>query len=98
MDKERQPHFSMIRGFHLADWFTIGNAFCGMGAVLAVMAYLQGALPNGLYVAAGLVPLAFIFDALDGRIARWRQQNSALGRERATTSPPRHWPPMPAAR
>ena len=81
MDKERQPHFSMIRGFHLADWFTIANAFCGMGAVLAVMAYLQGELPNGLYIAAGLVPLAFIFDALDGRIARWRQQHSALGRE-----------------
>jgi len=81
MDKERQPHFSMIRGFHLADWFTIANAFCGMGAVLAVMAYLNGTLPNGLLLAAALVPVAFVFDVLDGRIARWRQQNSALGRE-----------------
>ena len=81
MDKERQPHFSMIRGFHLADWFTIANAFCGMGAVLAVMAYLKGELPNGLLVAAALVPAAFVFDVFDGRIARWRQQNSALGRE-----------------
>ena len=80
-DKERQPHFSMIRGFHLADWFTIANAFCGMGAVLAVMAYLKGELPNGLLVAAALVPAAFVFDVFDGRIARWRQQNSALGRE-----------------
>jgi CDP-diacylglycerol--serine O-phosphatidyltransferase len=78
---EKQPHFSMIRGFHLADWFTIANAFCGMGAVLAVMAYLQGSLPNGLLVAAALVPAAFIFDVFDGRIARWRQQHSALGRE-----------------
>ena len=81
MDKERQPHFSMIRGFHLADWFTIANAFCGMGAVLAVMAYLQGEMPQGLLVAAALVPVAFVFDVFDGRIARWRQQNSALGRE-----------------
>ena len=81
MDKERQPHFSMIRGFHLADWFTIANAFCGMGAVLAVMAYLQGELASGLYVAAALVPAAFVFDVLDGRIARWRQTQSALGRE-----------------
>ena len=80
-DKERQPHFSMIRGFHLADWFTIANAFCGMGAVLAVMAYLQGELANGLLVAAALVPAAFVFDVFDGRIARWRQQHSALGRE-----------------
>ena len=78
---EKQPHFSMIRGFHLADWFTIANAFCGIGAVLAVMAYLQGTLPNGLLVAAALVPAAFVFDVFDGRIARWRQQHSALGRE-----------------
>jgi CDP-diacylglycerol--serine O-phosphatidyltransferase len=81
MDADRQPHFSMIRGFHLADWFTIANAFCGMGAVLAVMAYLQGELPNGLFIAALLVPAAFVFDVFDGRIARWRKQNSALGRE-----------------
>ena len=78
---DKPPHFTMIRGFHLADWFTIANAFCGMGAVLAVMAYLQGELANGLFVAAVLVPAAFVFDVFDGRIARWRQQNSALGRE-----------------
>ena len=77
----RPPHFTMIRGFHLADWFTIANAFCGMGAVLAVMAYLTGALPNGLLWAAALVPAAFVFDVFDGRIARWRQTQSALGRE-----------------
>ena len=50
---DKQPHFSMIRNFHLADWFTMANAFCGMGAVLAVMAFLQGELPNGLLIAAG---------------------------------------------
>jgi CDP-diacylglycerol--serine O-phosphatidyltransferase len=78
---DKQPHFSMIRNFHLADWFTIANAFCGMGAVLAVMAYLTGAQPRGLLWAAALVPAAFVFDVFDGRIARWRQQHSALGRE-----------------
>ena len=78
---EKQPHFSMIRGFHLADWFTIANAFCGMGAVLAVMAFLNGELPDGLLVAAALVPAAFVFDVFDGRVARWRQKQSALGRE-----------------
>jgi CDP-diacylglycerol--serine O-phosphatidyltransferase len=46
-----------------------------------VMAYLQGELPNGLLIAALLVPAAFVFDVFDGRIARWRKQNSALGRE-----------------
>ena len=71
----------MIRDFHLADWFTIANAFCGMGAVLAVMAYLGGSLPQGLLWAAVLIPAAFIFDVFDGRIARWRKTQSVLGRE-----------------
>jgi CDP-diacylglycerol--serine O-phosphatidyltransferase len=74
-------HFTMIRDFHLADWFTIANAFCGMGAVLAVMAFLTGAQPRGLFWAAELIPLAAVFDVLDGRIARWRHSQSALGRE-----------------
>jgi len=33
------------------------------------------------YAAAAMAPAAFIFDVLDGRIARWRQTHSALGRE-----------------
>ncbi|HEV2607011.1 MAG TPA: CDP-alcohol phosphatidyltransferase family protein [Xanthomonadaceae bacterium] len=77
----KPPHFTMIRDFHLADWFTIANAFCGMGAVLAVMSYLTHAQPDGLYWAAVLIPVAAVFDVLDGRIARWRQSQSALGRE-----------------
>ncbi|MEO7157288.1 MAG: CDP-alcohol phosphatidyltransferase family protein [Vicinamibacterales bacterium] len=77
----KTPHFSMIRDFHVADWFTIGNAFCGMGAVLSVMSYLTGANPHGLFWAAALVPAAFVFDVFDGRIARARQEHSALGRE-----------------
>jgi CDP-diacylglycerol--serine O-phosphatidyltransferase len=32
-------------------------------------------------VGMALIPLAFIFDALDGRIARWRKVASTLGRE-----------------
>ena len=71
----------MIRTFHLADWFTIANAFCGMGAVLATMAFLTRAQPDGLLMAAVLIPLAAVFDVLDGRVARWRQSQSALGRE-----------------
>jgi CDP-diacylglycerol--serine O-phosphatidyltransferase len=74
----KPPHFSMIRDFHLADWFTIATAFCGMGAV---MAFLTGANAHGLLWAAALVPAAFVFDVCDGRIARWRQTQSALGRE-----------------
>ncbi|MBB5017589.1 CDP-diacylglycerol--serine O-phosphatidyltransferase [Chitinivorax tropicus] len=73
--------FSMIREFHLADWFTLCNAFCGVGALFAVMTYLQTQEVLHLYFACGLIPLALVFDVLDGRIARWRQQSSAMGRE-----------------
>ena len=31
--------------------------------------------------AAAMAPAALIFDVLDGRIARWRREHSALGRE-----------------
>src|SRR5262245_28050017 len=78
---ERGKHFSMIRSFHLADWFTLANAFCGVGAIFAVMNYLQSGNVGRLLLACGLVPIALIFDVLDGRIARWRQETSTLGRE-----------------
>ncbi len=71
----------MIREFHLADWFTLGNAICGVAALFATMSYLQTQESWHLLLACGLVPLALIFDMLDGRIARWRQASSAMGRE-----------------
>lgn len=73
--------FSMIREFHLADWFTLANAVCGTGALFSIMTYLQTADVVHVYFACGLVLAALIFDILDGRIARWRQKTSVLGRE-----------------
>src|SRR5690606_14739552 len=79
-------HFSLLREFHLADWFTLANAFCGTGAIFAAMRYLQegvggaGGVRDPL-LGLALIPLAFVFDALDGRVARWRQSSSTLGRE-----------------
>jgi CDP-diacylglycerol---serine O-phosphatidyltransferase len=77
----RPKAFSMIREFHLADWFTLGNAACGTGAVFSIMTYLQTADVSHVYFAGALIVAAFVFDVLDGRIARWRQKSSALGRE-----------------
>ncbi|GAB1595943.1 CDP-alcohol phosphatidyltransferase family protein [Lysobacter claricitrinus] len=74
-------HFSMIRDFQLADWFTLGNAFCGSGAIFAAMRFLQDGVVRDLLFGMALIPLAFVFDALDGRVARWRQSASTLGRE-----------------
>ena len=71
----------MLRGFHLADFFTLGNAACGVGAVFFAMMYMDGGEAFHFFAAAALAPAAFIFDVLDGRIARARHQHSALGRE-----------------
>ncbi len=73
--------FSMIREFHLADWFTLGNAVCGVGALFSVMSYLETSDVVHIHFACALVLAALIFDVLDGRIARWRQKSSAMGRE-----------------
>ena len=68
--------FQMIREFHLADWFTLGNAACGIGALFSTMTYLQIDDVRHLLLACGLIPLAMVFDVLDGRIARWRQKQT----------------------
>ncbi len=71
----------MIRGFHLADAFTLANAACGVAGVLVAMRYLSSRDAADLLLAAAFAPAAFFFDVLDGRVARWRHTSSALGRE-----------------
>ncbi|MFN3377528.1 MAG: CDP-diacylglycerol--serine O-phosphatidyltransferase [Burkholderiaceae bacterium] len=71
----------MIREFHLADWFTLGNAVCGVGALFSAMTYLETQDTLHILYAAALVLAALVFDVLDGRIARWRRKSSAMGRE-----------------
>jgi CDP-diacylglycerol--serine O-phosphatidyltransferase len=80
-EASRPKRFSMIRDFHFADWFTLANAVCGFGAVLTSMSYLQSGDVGRLYVASAAILAALVFDVLDGRIARWRQTSSPLGRE-----------------
>jgi CDP-diacylglycerol--serine O-phosphatidyltransferase len=80
-DSPHRKRFSMIREFHFADWFTLGNAVCGTGALLSAMTYLQTADVRRIYTAGALILAAFVLDVLDGRIARWRQKSSPLGRE-----------------
>jgi len=78
---KQAKHLSMIRSFHLADWFTLGNAACGVGSLFAVMSYLQSQDKLNLLFACALILLVFVFDVFDGRVARWRQKTSSLGRE-----------------
>ena len=74
-------HFSLLRSFHAADLFTIANGCCGIVAVFHAMRFLATQDPRSIYLTALLVPLAIVFDVLDGRIARWRHRASPMGRE-----------------
>jgi CDP-diacylglycerol--serine O-phosphatidyltransferase len=74
-------HFSMLRDFHVADFITLGNAACGIAAVFCAMVYMATEEMRYFYVAAGLAPLAFLFDMFDGMVARARHEHSILGRE-----------------
>ena len=76
-----RKHFSMVRGMHLADLFTLANAACGVAGVFCAMVYVGSQSLAYFLAAAALAPAAFAFDVLDGRIARWRHTHSALGRE-----------------
>ena len=76
-----RKHFSLIRSFHLADLITIANGCCGIGAVFQSMRFLREQAPVHIYIATALIPLAIVLDVLDGRVARWRQRQSAMGRE-----------------
>ena len=81
MQRIAPRHFSMVREFHLADFFTLGNAACGVGAILLAMLFMATGERAHFLAAAALAPAAFVLDVLDGRIARARHQHSALGRE-----------------
>jgi CDP-diacylglycerol---serine O-phosphatidyltransferase len=71
----------MIRELHLADFFTLANAACGMAAILCAMIYVGRPSLAHFFAATALAPAALVFDVIDGRVARWRHTHSALGRE-----------------
>lgn len=77
----KPKHFSMIRGFHLADLFTIGNGICGGAAIFQAMNFVGTHDARHLLLAFALILVALVFDVLDGWIARWRHAASVMGRE-----------------
>jgi len=80
MKEVRPPrrHFSMLREFHLADWFTLANAFCGTGAVFAAMRFLQEGVVRDLLWGMALI--------------RWRSCSTrSTGASRAGARCRRRW-------
>ncbi|KAG1451341.1 hypothetical protein G6F46_007369 [Rhizopus delemar] len=74
-------HFSMVRNFYLADVITLMNGICGIQSILSSMRYLITNDVQDLYTAMFFMPCGMLFDFLDGRVARWRNNSSLLGQE-----------------
>jgi CDP-diacylglycerol--serine O-phosphatidyltransferase len=70
----------MLRSFTPADLLTIGNAACGTLAIFLCLEALATQNPACLWVAMAFLPVALIFDVLDGYVARLdRSRQSRLG-------------------
>lgn len=77
---ERRQRLSMLRSYTPADFLTIGNAACGTIAIFLCLDYLAAAERRFLWTAFLLLPLALVFDVLDGYVARLsRARQSVLG-------------------
>jgi CDP-diacylglycerol--serine O-phosphatidyltransferase len=50
-------------------------------SIFAAMVYVDTRHARALWTAIALLPLGLVLDVLDGRVARWRQRHSAMGRE-----------------
>ena len=72
--------FNLIRSFALADFITLANAASGTACIFLCLNYVEsGQEPLYLWWAFALLPLAFVFDAADGAVARWRRRSSPYG-------------------
>ena len=79
--QKKGGHFSLLRSYHIADLITLANAAAGTASILAMMSYLVSPDSWRVYLALGLLPLAFVCDVMDGLVARWRFEHSIFGRE-----------------
>ncbi len=63
----------------LPTMLTLGNAVCGFGAITIAAKWSVGDSTVSLFIAACLIFLAMVFDALDGSAARLTKQTSEFG-------------------
>lgn len=75
----RKKRFTLLRSFAPADFITLANAACGMGAILCCLHYAKTGDRFAMLVAFALLPAAFVFDALDGFVARTTHRSSVYG-------------------
>ena len=86
--RRRSRHAYIRSVYSLPSLATLGNAICGFGAVYVASldptysgndALTRWFAQHHFIVAAYLIFLAMIFDALDGRLARWARHTTDFG-------------------
>jgi CDP-diacylglycerol--serine O-phosphatidyltransferase len=77
---ESRRHLSMLRSYTAADALTIGNASCGTIAIFLCLDYVATGSARYLWMAFIVLPMALVFDVLDGYVARIQKgRQSVLG-------------------
>src|SRR5262245_40066315 len=59
-------HLSMLRSYTAADALTVANAACGTICIFLCLDYIAADNRKFLWAASLLLPLALVFDVLDG--------------------------------
>jgi len=77
MTDERR-HLSMLRSYTAADALTIANASCGTISLFLCLDYVETGSSRFIWVAFLLLPLALVFDILDGWVARAQPQRKSI--------------------
>ena len=67
-------YFNIYKLLKVADFVTLANAVSGLIAIIA-------AVYGRFNLAAALILLAVVFDALDGRVARFSKKSNELGKQ-----------------
>jgi CDP-diacylglycerol--serine O-phosphatidyltransferase len=70
---------SMVRSYTPADLLTVANASCGTIAIFLCVDFLAFGDARRIWIAIGLLPLALVWDVLDGAVARHSRRPSMLG-------------------
>jgi CDP-diacylglycerol--serine O-phosphatidyltransferase len=77
---EPRPHLSMLRSYTPADALTIANASCGTISLFLCLNYVETGSNRFIWIAFLLLPMALVFDVLDGWVARAQpHRTSVLG-------------------
>ena len=75
----RRRHFSLLRSYTTADFFTLGNASSGTISIFLCLNYVAEGRNRFFWVAFVLLFAALSFDILDGYWARRSGRQSVLG-------------------